>query len=634
MKEQPTEGATLGKYRILGTLGRGSMGVVYKAEDPAIGRIVAIKTLRKIGPSKFQDAESALERFRTEARSAGKLRHPNIITIFDASINDDTPFIVMDYVEGKSLESVVHAAGRLEPKRALRMLKQLAEALDEAHKHGVIHRDIKPSNVVVDSQDRPYILDFGVAKLNETIQEEVADKPKEPVMGTPAYMSPEQILNRSLSHRSDLFSFALVCFEVLSGSRPFPGETFNEVVNSILHSSPIPITSLVPDFPLQLEVEFEHALAKRPEDRPDSALEVIRVFSKAMQGSSGVGTASSASGMVGGRARKASEWRSIGTAEPGAGSAAQDVRVASQEGVHSSTSVGEEGPSEDVVTRPQSPDSAPLGKGELIALDKKGYPQGRNPIGQADPIYSNPGASPGDVFRHEEDILGPSIGFQRQFSLARAGFLIFALVAFAGSAFLLFSVLKGEDPRDILGLRAKPKTEVPTNGTVGPDRVSILDKQSGQIDDRTLPKVNTKAVESTSLSELADRQVLAVVLAEQTALPRRLEALQETRIRRLPELVQVCSKLLSHESYVIRIESAKSLGEAGNREAAPILLDHLSDYDPLVRVEIARAIGKLGSSRSVGYLKTFHAGEENEKVKAEIQATIEKITGLPLRSAH
>lgn len=617
MTEATTQDGMLGKYRILGTLGRGSMGVVYKAEDPSIGRVVAIKTLRKIGPSKFQDAETALDRFRTEARSAGRLRHPNIITIFDASINDDTPFIVMDYVEGSSLESVIHAEGRIAPKRAMHLLRQLAEALDEAHRHGVIHRDIKPSNIVVDATDRLYVLDFGVAKLNETIQEEIADAQKEPIMGTPAYMSPEQILNRGLGKQSDIFSFSLVAYEVLSGSRPFPGETFNEVVNSILHNSPIPITSLVADFPLQLEVEFEHALAKNPDERPESASEVVRVLSKALDIGLGVGTGKS--GIVGGqgRARKPSEWKSIGSIPPGEGGESKPdaQRFTRTSGPHERPSNGRNNPSAK----------------ELVPLQQEKKFGGGQKVTEQ---YSMPGAAPGDVFSHQESDLQQNVRFRREFSFLRTFVLTLAVFFISISSFVLYSVLRGEDPLEALGFVEEQVDPQRVAKEEAKSRKDIIDGNVVVIRPNQIPtNLDPTIASTTALSELSDQNVLAVLAAESTDVKRKLDALTEVGVRKLPGLLQLAPDLLSHENYVVRIETVKNLGELRNRDAAPLLIDHLSDHDPLVRREIAEALGKLGSLKSVPYLKRFYESEENSQVREAIKVAVEKISGLPMKGA-
>src|SRR5262249_10656660 len=153
-------------YEIVTTLGRGSMGVVYKAKDPEIGRLVAIKTLKSVFMGDDAAGNEALQRFRQESRSAGKLHHPNIVTIFEAGRTDNgSPHVVMEYIEGKSLEAILAEAGPLEPLAVLHYLAQIASAIDYAHSQSVIHRDIKPSNIIIDAHHRPYLLDFGVAKL-------------------------------------------------------------------------------------------------------------------------------------------------------------------------------------------------------------------------------------------------------------------------------------------------------------------------------------------------------------------------------------------------------------------------------------------------------------------------------------
>lgn len=278
------------KYEIVSSIGRGSMGVVYKAKDPEIGRLVAIKTLKSVFMGDDAAGNEALQRFRQESRSAGRLHHPNIVTIFEAGRTENgSPYIVMEYIEGKSLEALLSEGGALGPLAALHYLAQIAAAIDYAHSQNVIHRDIKPSNIIVDQRNRPYLLDFGVAKLADT-----SLTPAGTVVGTPSYMSPEQIKGAQLDARTDLFSFAVVAFEVLSGQRPFQGSDFASVVSNIISKEPISFAELSCNLPSDLEAVFRHGLAKDRENRFPSALDFVDALAQVF------GVLVDANGLVGG----------------------------------------------------------------------------------------------------------------------------------------------------------------------------------------------------------------------------------------------------------------------------------------------------------------------------------------------
>lgn len=259
------------KYEVISTLGRGSMGVVYKAKDPEIGRLVAIKTLKSVFMGDDASGNEALQRFRQESRSAGRLHHPNIVTIFEAGrAESGSPYIVMEYIEGKSLEAMVAEQRALDPVAALHYLAQISSAVDYAHSQNVIHRDLKPSNIIVDARHRPYLLDFGVAKLSDT-----SLTPAGTVVGTPSYMSPEQIRGSQLDGRTDIFSLAVVAFEVLTGTRPFPGNDFTTVVSNIIHKEPLSLDDVGSSLNRAIEPVLRKGLAKERDERFQSALELI-----------------------------------------------------------------------------------------------------------------------------------------------------------------------------------------------------------------------------------------------------------------------------------------------------------------------------------------------------------------------
>jgi len=263
--------SVIDKYEVIETLGKGSMGVVYKAEDPTIGRMVAIKTLRAIYMGDDTAGNEALKRFQQEARSAGRLRHPNIVTIFEASRTENgTPYIVMEFIEGDSLEDLIKNEAPVSPDRGAHYLAQIAAAIDYAHRENVVHRDIKPSNVIVDLKHRPWLLDFGVAKLSDT-----SLTPAGTVVGTPSYMSPEQIRGERPDHFTDIFAFSVVAFELCVGKRPFPGEDFTTVVNNIIHKEPLTFAELGCTLPPALEAVFGRGLSKNKEERFNTCFELV-----------------------------------------------------------------------------------------------------------------------------------------------------------------------------------------------------------------------------------------------------------------------------------------------------------------------------------------------------------------------
>jgi len=253
----------LGRYRILGELGRGAMGTVYRAHDPLIERDVAIKTLH---PNLPEDVlNDVRQRFLREAKSAGRLNHPNIVTVFDVGEQDGIAYMAMELLEGKSLQQILGEPGRLPFQTVADLVAQIADALDRAQQLGIVHRDVKPANIVISASGHAKLTDFGVAYVPASTVTQTGT-----MIGSPRYMSPEQVLGLPIDPRSDIFSLGVVLYEMLSGRAPFarPGDsTIFPLINRIAVEPHPPVTQLDPSIPAAFEAILKKALAKKPEDR-------------------------------------------------------------------------------------------------------------------------------------------------------------------------------------------------------------------------------------------------------------------------------------------------------------------------------------------------------------------------------
>jgi|GEM_PF-1563482 len=258
---------TIGKYQIIEELGRGGMGVIYKALDPDIHRTVAIKVIRnELLAGSGPQSGKALKRFMVEAQAAGRLTYPNIATIYEVGRHEDRTFIVMQYIAGQSLRKCLDGGRTFSAEEVAALAVPICQALDYAHRSGVVHRDIKPDNILLDEDGKPYLVDFGIATI-----ESVDVTKTSTVLATPAYQSPEQVLGESIDFHSDIFSLGIVIYEMLTGRRPFAGQNSTTVAMKIVKEEPPEIVPKEGVLPEGFAGVVLRALAKRPEDRWASA---------------------------------------------------------------------------------------------------------------------------------------------------------------------------------------------------------------------------------------------------------------------------------------------------------------------------------------------------------------------------
>ncbi|HKG21629.1 MAG TPA: serine/threonine-protein kinase, partial [Blastocatellia bacterium] len=283
-KELIAEGTKIGHYRIIAPLGAGGMGAVYKAHDEKLDRVVAVKVIQP----DMVGHEDRRRRFLQEARAASALNHPHILTVYEIGDSDGRPFIVMEFIEGETLRQKI-AARSIAVGEALDIAIQIAQGLSKAHDHGIVHRDLKPENLMISRDGYAKILDFGLAKLIERKRAARADSAERTriqvvtrsgvILGTVKYMSPEQLLGRRIDLRSDIFSFGVVLYEMLTHLCPFANDNDIDTMHSILHDDPKPPHAIKPDLPRAVHALLIKALAKEPKQR----YQTIKEFAAAIR---------------------------------------------------------------------------------------------------------------------------------------------------------------------------------------------------------------------------------------------------------------------------------------------------------------------------------------------------------------
>lgn len=257
----------LGRYELIRVLGKGAMGLVYEGRDPNLDRRVAIKTIKVENLSKDEAAEYEV-RFRTEARSAARLQHPNIVSVYDANRDHDIAYLVMEFVDGEDLKHHLDQGKRYSLEQTVAIMHDLLSALGYAHKQHIVHRDIKPANLLIESSGRIKLTDFGVARIQDSGE---ATRTRGTMVGTLKYMSPEQVQGLPVDARSDLFAAGIILYQLLTGVRPFNGSGDYAIIQQILTRHPDPPTTFNPGLPIEMDAVVARALAKSREDRYQDA---------------------------------------------------------------------------------------------------------------------------------------------------------------------------------------------------------------------------------------------------------------------------------------------------------------------------------------------------------------------------
>jgi predicted Ser/Thr protein kinase len=277
-----SEALRFGRFEVRQVLGRGGMGTVYEAVDPVIGRVVAIKEIRLDSVRDVRERKEMEERFRLEFRTAGTLSHPNVVTVYDVGETSGGTFIAMEHVEGRSLADYLQAEPRPTVERVLDLAAGIASGLDFAHQHGIVHRDVKPANVLLTRDMRPKLSDFGLVKLASA---ELTTTGM--LLGTPAFMAPEQVMGLAVGPASDQFSFAVMLYGMLTGVMPFRAEHPSAILYKIVHEVPDPPVRANPGLPPGVDAVLMRGLAKKPEDRYPTCTELVDDLRRAFYGATG-----------------------------------------------------------------------------------------------------------------------------------------------------------------------------------------------------------------------------------------------------------------------------------------------------------------------------------------------------------
>ena len=273
---------SLGRYKIIKEIGRGAMGVVYQGYDPKIDRIVALKTIRKDRLAESRNVEDLVMRFQKELRATGKLVHPNIIVIYDTGEDEERAYIAMEYIEGDTLEDLIQKGIRFPMEKIIDIIDQICEGLEYTHRQGIVHRDLKPSNIMLVQGEKVKIADFGISKAVGAASSPLTQAGI--LLGTPSYMSPEQIDGTEINGRSDLFSLGIILYQLLTGEKPFVGDSIPTLLYNIVNKDPTPPSQIDSSIPPLFDDVITKALAKNPDKRYRRAKDFVEDLKRAHQG--------------------------------------------------------------------------------------------------------------------------------------------------------------------------------------------------------------------------------------------------------------------------------------------------------------------------------------------------------------
>jgi tRNA A-37 threonylcarbamoyl transferase component Bud32 len=273
---------SLGRYKIIKEIGRGAMGIVYQGYDPKIDRVVALKTIRKDRLAESRDVEDLVMRFQKEVQATGKLVHPNIIVIYDTGEDKERAYIAMEYVEGDTLENVIQKGIRFPMEKIIDMIEQICDGLEYTHGQGIVHRDLKPSNIMLVQGKKVKIADFGISKAVGAASSPLTQAGI--LLGTPSYMSPEQIAGTEINGRSDLFSLGIILYQLLTGEKPFVGDNIPTLLYNIVNKDPVSPSQVDSSIPSVFDDVITKALAKDPDKRYRRARDFVEDLKRAHRG--------------------------------------------------------------------------------------------------------------------------------------------------------------------------------------------------------------------------------------------------------------------------------------------------------------------------------------------------------------
>lgn len=557
-----------GRYEVIGTIGQGQMGRVYRARDPELERVVAIKTIQSDNTEATIEMGRALESFRREAQLAARVRHPNMAAIFEVDFEGQRPYIVMEYIAGQDLSQILACERVLPPRRALRYLEHLAGAVDAAHAKGVLHRDIKPANIIITEEDQAFLVDFGVASLGGV----VALLGGEPVVGTPGYMSPEQILQKNLTRRSDLFSFAVVAFEMFTGQRPFPGTDYKEVLRLILEEPPTPMNTIC-QLPLALEAEFERALCKDSLGRFSTAGNFVAALRQA-----------------------------FGTSSKNLENKPAKIIQTLPHNVRTGT----------VLPPWIESDSHTPANLQPVEVEKTSHTEdpadSETKIAPSIPIAIKPTNFNNESVRQQA--LPPALESFRSSKTNQMRSIHPRLLLWLGLVLVLLAALLG-----ILLWTTTPQTQPGVNRW----HTAMKHQYQGQL---------------RNVSALNDEEVRFLLHSAAEPSERKQQALEEALHRNFSDFDVLTSRALQSNEPRLRVLAVELIGKSNHTNAVTVLIGYLADANPDVRLAVAQALALRGNLKIVGYLRQRWVDETDDKVRAALQETIEKIEGVPLEEKH